>query len=247
MLEKKFINIGSCGFRKDGWINLDKSSSHYSAWQSPIDLEHDLMTFSSICLRDECLDIAYTSHTIEHLSDEYVSHLFKETHRILKNGGVFRITCPDIDKCYKAYKDGDKEYISSWKKAYVPFRKLGIGEQFLFLFASYLSPFHKSEVGKYTEEQIREIFDTKNKIDALTFFTTECQKYANNLQKIYPGDHISWWDYDKLKDTLEKVGFKNIVSQEFCRSESPELQGFDLHNEDNVEKLNHTLFLECTK
>tara|TARA_R110000744_G_scaffold18499_8_gene49657 strand:- start:7673 stop:8416 length:744 start_codon:yes stop_codon:yes gene_type:complete len=247
MLEKKFINIGSCGFRMDGWINLDKPSSHYSAWQSPIDLEHDLMTLNPICIRDECLDIAYTSHTIEHISDEYVYHLFRETHRILKKGGVFRITCPDIDKCYEAYTNGNKEYISSWKKAYVPFRKLGIGEQFLFLFASYLSPFHKSEVEKYTEEQIREIFDTKSKFDALTYFTTECQKYADKLQKIYPGDHISWWGHNRLKDTLKEIGFRNIVSQEFCCSDTPELQGFDRHNDDNVEKLNHTLFLECTK
>tara|TARA_R110000822_G_scaffold101312_9_gene227534 strand:+ start:953 stop:1450 length:498 start_codon:yes stop_codon:yes gene_type:complete len=124
------INIGSCGFRKDGWLNLDKPSSHYSAWQSPIDIEHDLMTLNPICIRDECLDIAYTSHTIEHLSDEYVYHLFKEVHRILKKGGVFRITCPDIGKCYEAYKSGNKNYISKWKGEYRPFHELGIGEQF---------------------------------------------------------------------------------------------------------------------
>jgi predicted SAM-dependent methyltransferase len=151
MTEKKFINIVSCGFRKDGWINLDKFSSHYSAWQSPIDLEHDLMTFNAVRLPDKCLDIAYTSHTIEHLSDEHVHHLFKEVYRILKPGGVFRITCPDIDKCYDAYRNKDDEYISNWKGRLESFRQLGIGERFLFLFASYLSPFHKSKVKKYTE------------------------------------------------------------------------------------------------
>ena len=125
---------------------------------------------------------------------------------------------------------------------------MGIGERFLFLFASYLSPFHKSKVKKYTEEQIKEIFDTKNKFDALTFFTTECQEYANaGYQDVYPGDHISWWGHDRLEDVLKKIGFINIASQEYDCSETPELQGFDRYNEDNIQKLNHTLFLECVK
>jgi len=244
---KKYINIGSCGFQHDGWLNLDKPSLHYSKWQRPIDLEHDLMTFNPICIRDESMEIAYTSHTIEHISDQYVFHLFKEVYRILKKGGVFRITCPDIDRCYEAYKNGNGEYISSWKKGLATFRSLGIGEQFLFLFASYLSPFHRSEVKKYREKEIREILDKREKNEALTFFTTECQMHAGSLQETYPGDHISWWGYEKLRKTLQKIGFKDVAPQEYCRSYAPELQGFDRHNEDNVQKLNHTLFLECIK
>ena len=72
------------------------------------------MSFNPIKLPDESVEIVYTSHTIEHIADIYVDHLFREVHRILKKGGTFRITCPDIGKCYDAYLARDEEYISNW-------------------------------------------------------------------------------------------------------------------------------------
>ena len=97
------LNIGACAFLKDGWLNLDKSSGRYTGEQSKIDIQHDLMSGESISLDDNSLIAAYTSHTIEHISDEAVNRLFKEVYRMLKGGGAFRVTCPDIGKCYNSY------------------------------------------------------------------------------------------------------------------------------------------------
>mgnify|MGYP003154343660 CR=1 FL=1 len=252
------INIGSCAFRKDGWLNLDKPCPHYSSRQNSIDLPHDLMTFDPLGIRDNALTGAYTSHTIEHLSDAHVEHLFKEVHRILEVGGVFRITCPDIGRCHDAYIKNDKEYISNWllnPRGHEAYRACGLGEQFLFIFASYISPYrkhiidagHLGQVKKYCEDEITDIFKNKSREDALDFFTSECQKYAPVLQSRHPGEHISWWDYNKLNDLLKLIGFKNIELQTFNKSNYDVFKNFDECNEDNVKALNYTLFVECRK
>ena len=246
------LNVGSCEFKKEGWTTLDKSHAHYASRQSSIDIEHDLMTFNPIPIGDEHLKAAYTSHTIEHISDKYVYHLFSEVYRILEQGGTFRITCPDIGKCYEAYESGDKKYLEGWllnPVGWKKFNKCGIGENFLFIFAGYLSPYrtHITDAGKYGEEAIKEIFATKSREEALSFFTNQCQSFADDLQPRYPGEHISWWDFDKLKGSLESAGFKDIIKSEFNKSQCTSLENFDEKNADNKKCLNYTLFLECTK
>ena len=254
MLRNK-LNIGSCEFSMARWLNLDKPSDHYGERQRPIDVKHDLMSLNPIALPDESLQVAYTSHTIEHISDVYVHHMFSEVYRMLQKKGAFRISCPDIGKCYDAYLERDEEYISNWllnPAGHKRFRSLGVGERFLFIFASYLSPYRDNikcshPIKKYQEQEIEKIFTTMNKHDALTYFTSECQKYAPVLQPQYPGEHISWWSHDKLKDMLESVGFKNVAPQEFNQSANKHLKDFDGRNSDNVKTKDYTLFLECEK
>ena len=66
------LNIGANSFREDGWLNLDHPSTRYSGEQAKIDVPHDLMSGEAIALNDNTLTAAYTSHTIEHISDQYV-------------------------------------------------------------------------------------------------------------------------------------------------------------------------------
>jgi len=248
----KNLNIGSCQFRKDGWINLDKPSAHYNNRQEKIDINYDLNSHNEIPISDEDLTSAYTSHTIEHIPDSSVEYLFKEVHRMLRIGGVFRITCPDIGRCYDAYMQNDIEYISGWlanPKGWKRFRSMGIGEQFLFIFASYLSPYlaNTGFVRKYDEDEINNIFKTKTKEAALSYFTEECQRTAGHLQKSTPGNHISWWDFEKLKEKLQVIGFNNITKQEYNKSTFSFLEGFDCLSEANVSQSDYTLFIECIK
>ena len=70
------LNIGANSFREDGWLNLDHPSTRYSGEQAKIDVPHDLMSGEAIALNDNTLTAAYTSHTIEHISDEYVEQTF---------------------------------------------------------------------------------------------------------------------------------------------------------------------------
>ena len=256
-MNKDKINIGSCDFNQEGWYTLDKACPHYASRQNKIDINHDLMSSEVIPLEDNSIKIAYSSHTIEHITDKYVQHLFNEAYRILEPGGVFRVTCPDMGRCYQAYLDNDKEYIFNWllnPQGHAKFRTHGIGEQLLFIFSSYLSPYRShitssalGKIKKYSEEEISKIFQEKSKVDALNFFSEECQSHAESIQGMYPGEHINWWYFDKIKLFMERSGFKNIEQEHFNRSRNFDLIGFDQLNTDNNKCLNYTIFVEAQK
>ena len=55
----------------------------------------------SVCcifpFEDASKDFVYSSHCIEHLNDDTVSRLLKESHRILTSSGSILIKIPDYD------------------------------------------------------------------------------------------------------------------------------------------------------
>ena len=256
-MKKNKINIGSCDFNKEGWYTLDKASSHYSSRQNKIDFNHDLMSNNPIPLEDNSLKVAYSSHTIEHISYKYVQHMFYEMYRVLEPGGIIRITCPDMGRCYQAYLDNDEDYIFKWllnPQGYAKFKTHGIGEQLLFIFASYLSPYRShitvSDLGKikkYQEDEITKIFKENTKVDALNLFSRECEAHAESIKSKYPGEHINWWDFDKIKSFMEISGFRNIQQERFNQSRNYDLYGFDQLNDDNNKCLKYTIFVEAEK
>jgi len=53
-------------------------------------------------------DFIFCEHLIEHLTKESGLKFLKECHRILKTGGVIRITAPDLEKIIDLYYDRNK-------------------------------------------------------------------------------------------------------------------------------------------
>lgn len=58
---------------------------------------------------DASVDYFYSSHLIEHLFKEHAKKLWKETHRVLKKGGILRICVPDLEYALALYQKGDKQ------------------------------------------------------------------------------------------------------------------------------------------
>lgn len=46
--------------------------------------------------KDNCFDHVYSSHVIEHFSHREVKEVLREWVRVLKEGGVFELRCPDL-------------------------------------------------------------------------------------------------------------------------------------------------------
>lgn len=129
------LNLG-CGLAvAPGWVNVDGSlnavisdlptpihrlfyrlsgSSRYYSVQEYCDLlgkhrfvHHDLA--SGIPFQDNCADVVYSSHFLEHLPRESAKKLVREAQRVLRPGGRIRLCVPDLEHAVRLYADGEKE------------------------------------------------------------------------------------------------------------------------------------------
>lgn len=128
------INIGCGQTPTEGWRNFDNSPSIKLA-RSPIKFsilkllrmlnegqieniewnKKNSIEFADAAKRipvpDESASVIYTSHMLEHLSREDAKMFLEESKRVLKRGGIIRISVPDINHIiglYKSHKDADK-------------------------------------------------------------------------------------------------------------------------------------------
>ena len=97
------------------------------------------------------------------------------------------------------------------------------------------------------EPEIENILKTKSKEDALTFFTDACQERALHLQKQIPGNHVSWWNFEKIKNIMEKVGFKDAHKKKYNESDYEIFKNFDEKNKDSVAQKYYSVFVEAKK
>ena len=102
------VNLG-CGSKPfDGFVNIDNRD---------IDgIEHS--NVDARCLSvfdDESVDYIYACHVLEHVSRQETFDVLLEWNRVLKIGGVIRISVPDWDATVKYYQEtGDLENILNW-------------------------------------------------------------------------------------------------------------------------------------
>ena len=76
------------------------------------DYEHDLTSRESLPFEDKSVSFIYSSHTFEHIPQEYCSFIFSEMYRILKQGGAVRITVLDFDKAADAYAADNQDFFT---------------------------------------------------------------------------------------------------------------------------------------
>ena len=128
------INLG-CGLAvAKNWINIDGSLNSmfagFPSWVHPIAfklsgarqyyslneycnilaknrfLHHDLSY--NIPLHNECADFIFSSHFLEHLFEADAEKFLKEAMRVLKPGGILRISVPDLEYAVGLYSQGKK-------------------------------------------------------------------------------------------------------------------------------------------
>src|SRR5712664_2349080 len=105
---KTYLNLG-CGERfHPDWINLD-----LAAGQSNV-ISHDLAR--GIPFAAESVDVVYHAALFEHIRRGDAANFLRETHRVLKPGGIVRVGVPDLEKICRTYLEkleaalaGDKE------------------------------------------------------------------------------------------------------------------------------------------
>jgi len=202
----------------------------------------DLRLSPSLPVPSHSMDKVFCSHVIEHLSDESVAKLFRETHRILRYRGIARFSCPDAKLAIRQYKkkepcDPSGEIVShAARKAPQHLRLLNI-------FASFEAPSYQGRTNTKRGYSGGPIVDRRTvaqhiKQDSLAEFG----RWAVSLipeEATYRAHINAHWDA-KLKRMLKEAGFTSVRVSQFRRSANLELQGENFDNRPNM-----SLFIEA--
>ena len=99
----KRLHIG-CGWNHvDGWLNADKFAANADTY---------LNAYKPFPFPSNTFDKAFSEHMIEHLEVDRVRGFLQEVYRVLKPGGIFRVTCPDLELYANKYVQGDDEFFN---------------------------------------------------------------------------------------------------------------------------------------
>ncbi len=215
-----YLNVGAGAWFHPYWENLDNPRADYTKSLNA-SIGFDLTSGDSWPIKDNSLNIVYSSHTIEHLNDKFTLDLMKQAHKKLKPGGIIRLTCPDIDVLLDAYKRKD-EYVfkvCNTQPLNKPL-KYSIHQSLLLYFAGECSGFASNKIN-ITDEEIQKEFKSLTNKDFLN-------KYSNMVStefvKNFPRDHKTWFNNEKVMEMLKLAGFKEVYKSSYCQSRSPILR-----------------------
>lgn len=227
---KPFYNVGAGGFSHPYWTNIDYVSDWYKGRQVDV-LHHDLMSLKPLPIKDNSAKIIYTSHTIEHVSDEAVQSFFNSAYKALESKGVMRVTTgPDAETDFRALMNNDEEWFY-WDKMYIskgkyehifrkPATQVPLAERWLHHVACQLAPNDICDYPiKMNEKDILEAIEKYGFPEVLDFI---CSKVEFDPSR--PGNHISWWTHEKVMQYLQNAGFKTVYRSGYQQSVSPLLR-----------------------
>lgn len=80
---------------KEGWKILNIMSDE------GVDFIGDISDLSQF--KNDSIDQIYASHVFEHLSHKKIDDTLAGIHRVLKPGGIFQISVPDMDRLFALY------------------------------------------------------------------------------------------------------------------------------------------------
>lgn len=233
---RRFYNFGAGGFRHDAWTRVDNPSDNYRHnFVDTTDLiAHDLDSGKPLPIDTSTAHLAYTSHCIEHLLDDSVLRLFGEVHRILRDGGVFRISAPDVELCYRAYRRKDTDFFYWFAQHYddpaaaireglaLPKGGPSAAQVFLFAFASSMSELHAEGAPvRISDSELERLFDEHGLEGALDAI---CAKCPPAVQRKYPWNHVNWWTKEKTIRYLKQAGFEDVSVSAYGQSMAPPLR-----------------------
>lgn len=232
----RYLNVGAGKWRHPLWHNLDHPFEGYEKSQGSLDIAHDLMSDKPFEIADNSVKAVFTSHTIEHLNDQYVLRMFKNIYRCLEPGGYFRITCPDAALAYRFYSLGDKSFWEPHDKDYT------LEQLFLSVFsASYSNIMDADEKYRISDEEVKRVFTEMPMEQAFDHFTKD--KPVSLISK-HPQSHDTWFTEEKLMRMLAEAGFTNVWASKYGQSICQPMR--DLGYFDTT-RPDISLFVECQK
>lgn len=229
--ERRFLNIGPGSFRHRYWRTADKkygekswTESRRGVEQPLIDYQWDICSGESLNEKDGFFLAIYSSHVIEHLFENDVRHLLQEVHRLLRNGGCFRIVCPDIELMKRAYQSEDWGFFLHYLSpktlrlarsplAFSQNELREIAAEFVIDWVSLAA--HQKNPNRISKGTCASFIDgSANFYHALDTACSMSDRAAN--QEI--GAHVNWFNEIKLRELLLSVGFSDVRLSGYLQS-----------------------------
>lgn len=224
--QPRFINVGSGNFYHPCWFNLDKANEFYREDQSANPyIEHDLTSGNPLPFESNSVEIFYCSHVIEHLPNQAVKNLLSEFQRCLKPGGLFRISCPDMELQYKAYFKSDILFWpdpSPWGTSPSSL-EIKLVEHFATLLV--MPERVANPTKRLAEDEIKALIKTTTMEE---FFNTVNSLLPKDSNQILPEGHCNWFSEDKLIDMAKDLKGLDCKASRYGQSADARLRNTDL-------------------
>jgi SAM-dependent methyltransferase len=216
--ERNFINLGPGSFWHKFWRTADRlyegktwSEQRNRGYEMRIDLAWNLIENTRVDVPDASVEVCYCSHLIEHGWNENVLFFFEEVHRILKPGGVFRITCPDSALGVRALRRKDRFYYP--KQANRPTSYMLLQDTSLVT-----HPENKFSLRPDAADEFLAGFDDVYKA------LDEASRLSDRELQNTIGAHVNWFTVPKITKFLKQVGFERIYQNGYAQSIMPILR-----------------------
>lgn len=231
------LNIGpGRNFRVPGWTTLD----HYLA---KADIKLDLRVSPRIPLPENSTSKVFCSHVIEHLEDDAVASLFRESYRILRADGYLRVSCPNVAKAVEQHRmglcDPEAEVLTSTMREAPSHLRL------LNVIASFRAPEYRgirnaNQDTEYSGGPHAEAREIEEKLSSLPL-----GEFASWVHSLIPADatyraHINAFWPEKVVSMLRAAGFREVRLSAFRESADEELRGSAFDNRPGI-----SLFVEA--
>lgn len=219
------INLGCGPVGKEDWINIDWGilaflhkysivervllkfklfpKGYNVAWPKNLKLHN---CKKRLPFADNSVDYIYTSHLLEHFKKFEAEEIVRDCYRLLKKGGIIRITVPDLELLVKKYLQKDIKY----------FKKITA----------------LMNLSKEKEEDAGEVLLTDILMD--NFYPSFYKKkptVATKLMSFFVRPHCWMYDYESLESLLKSAGFQNIKRRAFREGFAPDLDYLDVFPE----------------
>ena len=209
---------------------VDKTKSNNKS-----DIVFNLNTINDLPIEDNTFDIVYSSHTLEHIREEYLENIIQNIYRILKPGGLFRIIVPNFIKSISELKKNNINYFKKINKEVGTGNSNRIIDRFSRFNISYAIN-NKSMGPELDQNDVNKIMNSEPK-DIRRLMIDKIPIKAS-----YYG-HVNIIEKNYLIQLLNKCMFKNIKELKFRESSSPICRNNNMFNN----RPNSSIYVECIK
>lgn len=127
----------------NGWLNVDANiiTAKSDLWINFLD---------PLPFKDNCVDIFYSYHVVEHLPEYHLQKHFNDMFKALRPGGGLRIGVPSLGNACRKYVDGDHNWFYDF-----PDKRKSIGGRFtttIFCRGEHLTALDESYLSEIAEQ-----------------------------------------------------------------------------------------------